>query len=64
MDHCLLVKGFPGGSVVKDPPARARGVDSIPESRRSPGAGNVTLENSTDIAAWWAPVHGVAKSQL
>ena len=33
--------GFPGGSVVKNPPANARDVlGLIPESRRSPGVGN------------------------
>ena len=41
---------------------------SIPGSRRSPGEGNGNplqyscLENSTDGGAWWAIVHGVAKS--
>ena len=42
---------------------------SIPGSRRSPGEGNGSpiqyscLENSMDGGAWWATVHGVAKSQ-
>ena len=42
---------------------------SIPGSGRSPGKGNVNplqyscLENPTDGGAWWATVHGVAKSQ-
>ena len=41
---------------------------SIPESGRSPGEGNGNplqyscLENPTDGGAWWAVVHGVAKS--
>ena len=36
-----LCSGFPGGSVVKNPPANARDVVGlIPESRRSPGVGN------------------------
>ena len=41
----------------------------IPGSGRSPGEGNghplqySCLENSTDRGAWWAKVHGVAKSQ-
>ena len=32
-----MVKGFPGGSVVKNTPAGAGDVGSIPGSRRSPG---------------------------
>ena len=61
--------GFPGGSVVKNPPANARDVSSIPESGGSPGVGNGNplqyscLENSMDRGAWRATVHGVAKSQ-
>ena len=41
----------------------------IPGLRRSPGEGNGTplqyfcLENPMDGGAWWATVHGVAKSQ-
>jgi len=43
---------------------------SIPGSGRSPGEGNGNslqyscLENSMDRGAWWATVHGVAKSFL
>ena len=33
-------RGFPGGSVVKNLPANAGDMGSIPESGRSPGAGN------------------------
>ena len=39
----VVESGFPGGSVVKNPPARAgdtRGAGSIPESRRFLGRGN------------------------
>ena len=53
--------------VVKRPPANAgdvRDLDSIPESGRSPeGEGVAALENPMDRGAWWATVHGVAKSQ-
>ena len=41
----------------------------IPGSGRSPGEGNGNslqyscLENPMDRGAWWATVHGVAKSQ-
>ena len=36
--------GFPGGSLIKNPPANADAVDAglIPGSGRSPGAGNGT----------------------
>ena len=42
---------------------------SILKSGKSPGEGNGNplqyscLENSMDRGAWWATVHGVAKSQ-
>ena len=60
--------GFPGGSVVKNLPANAGDVGSIPGLGRSPGVGNgdqlqySCLENFTDRGAWWAPVPGVAES--
>ena len=59
--------GFPGGSVVKNLPANAGDVGSIPGSGRSPGVGNRNplqhscLENSVDRGVWWATAHGVAK---
>ena len=61
-------KGFPGGSVVKNPPANARDLGSIPGLGRSPGEGNGNpfqyscLENPMDRRDWWAAVHRVAKS--
>ena len=60
---------FPGGSVVKNLPAKAGDMSLIPGSRRSPGEGNGNplqcscLENPTDRGTWWATVHGVAKSR-
>ena len=63
--------GFPGGAVVKNPPANAgdaRDADSIPGSGRSPGGGNsnplqyTCLKNSVDRGTWQATVHGVANS--
>ena len=53
--------GFPGGAVVKNPPANAKGArdtGSIPGLGRSPGGGNGNplqyscLENSMDRGAW------------
>ena len=61
--------GFPGGSVVKNPPANARDAGSVPELERSPGEGNGTplqysyLGNPMDRGACWATVQGVTKSQ-
>ena len=54
---------------VKNPPANARDVGSIPGSGRSPGVRNSNLlqysclENSTDKEAGQATVHRVAKSR-
>ena len=59
--------GFPGGSVVKNPPANAGDVGLIPGSGRSPGEGNGNplqyscLGNPMDRGTWQATVHGVAK---
>ena len=43
---------YTGGSVVKNPPANAGDVGSIPGSRRSPGEGN---GNPLHILAWKIP---------
>jgi len=59
--------GFPGGSIVKDLPAKARDLGSIPGLGRSPGEGNGNplqyscLENPMDRGAWQATVYGVTK---
>ena len=51
--------------MVKNPPAKAGDLGSIPGSGRSPGEGNgnplqyYCLENSMNRGAWWATVHGV-----
>ena len=58
--------------VVKNPPANVgdiRNAGLIPGSGRAPGGGHGNplqyscLENPMDRAAWWATVHGVAKSR-
>ena len=63
--------GFPGGTVVKKPPASAgdtRDLGSILGSGRYLGEGNSNpyqyfcLENPMDREAWWAVVHRVAMS--
>ena len=59
--------GFPGGSVVKNPPPNAGDTGSIPVLGRSPGKGNGNplryscLGNPRDRGAWQATVHVVAK---
>ena len=59
--------GFPGGLVVKKPPANAGDAGSIPGSERSPGEGNGNplqyscLGNPIDRGAWRATVHGVTE---
>ena len=65
----MMMVYFPGGSVVKNPPANAGDAGLILGSGRSPGEGNGSplqyscLENPMDRRAWWVTVHGIAKSQ-
>ena len=62
--------GFPSGSVVKNPPARAGDKDLIPGSGGSPREGNGNrsqyscLENPRTRGVWQATVHGVAESDV
>ena len=62
--------GFPGDLVVKNPPASAGNVGSIPGLGRSLGEGDGNPlqyscpENSMDRGAWQATVHGVTKNQI
>ena len=65
----------PSSRMVQNLPANARdardvlgSLDSIPGSGRTPGVGNGNplqyscLENSIARGAWWATIHGIAKS--
>ena len=60
---------FPSGSVGKESAFTEGALGSIPGSGRSPEEGNGSqlqyscLENPMDGGAWWATVHGVAKSR-
>ena len=67
---CVCVGGFPGGSVVKNPPANtgdSGDVSLISGLGKFPGRGNGNplqyscLENSMDRGAWWTIVHGVTR---
>ena len=65
----FVVSCFPCRSVSKESACSAGDPGSIPGLARSPGAGNgnplqyACLENLMDRGAWWAAVHGVAKSK-
>ena len=67
---CLLMQhmGFPDGSRIKNLPANARDVYSIPGLGRYPGEGHgnplqyFCLENPMERGVWWATVHGVMKN--
>ena len=60
---------FPGGSVVKNLPANAGDVGSIPgledpmEEEMATHSSVLTLGNPRDGGAWWASVYGVAQSR-
>ena len=67
--YILFFMGFPRGSAVKNPPANAGDLGSIPGLGRFPREGNGNqlqyscLESPMDRGAWWATVCGIAKSQ-
>ena len=70
---CVECQGsldFPGGSHGKESICDAGDSGLIPQSERSSGEGDgyplqySCLENPIDRGAWWATVHGVAKSQV
>ena len=58
---------FPGGSVVKNPPASVEDTGLIPGPGRYSGEGNGNpllyscLENLIYIGTWWAIIHGITK---
>ena len=63
----VIHKAFPGGSVVKNSPAKSGDVGSLPGSGRSPREEyDKTLQysclgNPMDRGAWWAAIHGVVR---
>ena len=67
MASSLDVLGFPGGSVIKNPPVNTGDTSSIPGSGRSPSEANGNplqysyLGNPIDRGAWLAMVPGVTK---
>ena len=67
--YLCIYLDFPGGSVIKNPPANAGDVGLIPGLGRFPGEGNgnsfqySSLGNSMDIGAWPATNPWGHKSQ-
>ena len=65
----LSYTGLPQRLSSKESSCNAGETGLIPVSERSPGGGNDNpfqyscLGNSRDRGAWWATVHGVAKSR-
>ena len=65
----VYIWAFSGGSEVKASACNEGDLGLIPGLERSPGEGNGNplqysfLENPMDRGAWWATVHGIAKSQ-
>ena len=65
-----MVLGFHGGSDGKASACNAGDLGLVPVLGRSPGEGNGNplqyncLGNSMNRKAWWATVHGVAKSWI
>ena len=63
----LRIRGFPDGSVVKNPPANTGDTGLITRLRRSPGGGNGSplqyscLENPMGRGDWPATVHRASK---
>ena len=66
--YLYIYMGLPGGSEVKESAWNVGDLGSIPGLGRSPGERNGNplqyscLENPMEGGAWWAAVHGVAKS--
>ena len=67
---CILhLLKYPAGSDGIESACNAWVLGSVPGLGKSPGEGSgyplqcSCLENFMDRGAWWAPVHGVAKSQ-
>ena len=71
--YIYVYMGFPGGKLIKNPPANAEDKTDgglVPGSGRSPGVGYSNslqyfcLENTMDRGDWQATVHEVAKNRI
>ena len=67
---CLYTGGFPGGSDSEESAWNAGDLGSIPGLERSPEEGKgyplqySPLKKTMNGGAWWATIHGAAKSQI
>ena len=62
----LTRHGFPGGSLVTDPPANAEDTGdkcSVPETRRSPGGGSGNPLQYSCLETWWLPFMGTQRGR-
>ena len=62
--HTMEYWASQGALVVKNPPANAGDMGSIPGLGRSPGGGHGNLENPMDRGAWKATVQRVTQSWM
>ena len=66
----MVAQGFPSGSAVQKPPAKAGEAGWIPGLGRFPKEGNSNplqyscLENTRDKGTWQATEHGVTKNRV
>ena len=66
LDYCIKTLGFPGDSVVKNPPAMQEMQESLGwedplDEEMATHSSYSCLGNPMDRGAWWATVHGVTK---
>ena len=64
LSRSVYLMGFPGGSVVKKPPANAGDIDLIPGGGNGNPLQYSCLENPIDRGAWPAAFHRVAQSDM
>ena len=70
MEVCPRPQGFPGGSVVKNPPAvqemlvQSLGQEDPLEEEMVTHSNILAWENPMDSGAWWATFHGVTELDM
>ena len=61
--YCITPREFPSGSYGKESACNVGDLALIPGEGNGYTLQYSCLENSVDRGAWWARVHGVAKSR-